>query len=279
MFIKTLLPWRAILFILIGMALLAVYFSQYVGRVSQLSPDLRAATATIAEQIAKSLPTEQVPTPLVVLPFKGDYTRTLRDQLEDAVSAEGQYPVVNSGWLGEKLQTVGFDVPVIGEAKSAQDWGDYLGGKRILWGEITALSHRNGHTEAQITANLYDDTGNVLWTRQFPYTTKPTLQQQVNDSKQAQQWGMLMAWGLVALSLPFVLWPVTATMIRREQNVAAMVLLLLFTVMSTGLAYGLGYWVDFWQSSGQIALWLVPVALVSLWVYYLICNRIAASVQ
>lgn len=279
MFIKSILPWRAIFLMLIGMALLVLYFSQYVGRVSQLSPDLRAATATIAEQIAQTMPREKVPTPLVVLPFKGDYTRTLRNQLEETISAEGQYPVVNSGWLGEKLQTVGFDVPVIGEAKSAQDWGDYLGGKRILWGEISSLSHSNGHTEAQITANLYDDAGNVLWTRQFPYTTKPTLQQQVSDSERAQQWGMLMAWGLAALSLPFVLWPVTATMIRREQNLTAAVLLVIFTAMSTGVAYVLGYWVDFWQSSGQMALWLAPVALLSLWIYYLICNRIAASLQ
>lgn len=271
---RALFPWRMLLLIIIGMVLLALYFSQYVGRVSELSPVLQQATNSIAEQVADALPTEKVPMPLVVLPFKGDYTRTLRNQLENAVSADGLYPVVTLGWLGKKLQGLGFDVPVIGDAKSAQRWGGYLGGERILWGEISLLSHADGKTNAQVTASLYNDNGAVLWTRQFPYSTETTLQHQVIDSEQAQQWGMMMLWGLATLALPFLLWPITATMLQREQNLTAAILLLSYSTISTMLAYVLGYWLDFWQSSGQILLWLVPIAVLSLWIYYLICNRL-----
>ncbi len=277
--LRSIIPLKSIILIMVGVLLIVFYFSKYVSKVSELSPELHKITQSIASEVAKELPTEEIPVPLVVLPFKGDYTRTLRNDLVQAISVKGAYPVIKFGWAGSKLQAMGLDVPIISDAQSAKTWGSYLGGKRILWGEIHSLKSNDGHGEANITVILYDDDGTALWTQRFPYAESKALQQHNSDSAHAHQWGMVMIWLLSALALPFILWPLTVSFIRREQNIMGALLLLILTSMSTGLAYFFGYWVDFWYSYGQIALWLSPVALFSLWGYYLILEQVAKNME
>ena len=273
---KKLLPLRALLIFSLGILATALYFGQYVGRLEPLAPGLAQTTQTLAQQAARELPIEAMPPPLVVLPPQGDHSRTLRDQLHRAIAAQGHYPVLNLGPLGDALNRVGIDTPMAASAEEAARLGRLLGAERILWGELERLGPEG--RQFALRLQLIDAAGQPLWQGDYASEPPSPLQRQLQQHAPGAL-GLSLLWLLLTLALPLLVWPITQRLLRRDSNQASGLLLLLLTGLSTGTAWLLAHYAAQWPLERSLILVLPLAALLALWLHHWLCCRLLRVVK
>lgn len=266
--------WRIFWVLGVVLGIPIFYYVYSSDQPSRVDTPLTRLAAPLVDRAAQALPMPERPTRLLFLPLAGDSTGQLRDLLRDSIGRSGKYQPVEAGNLTKHLYDLGVNLPAPQSPEQAALMFKALPGDLALGGEIVqwrALTGNAGTPPAMRFRLYLVDGEGTQWSQQLDLADLETLSpgHSTNQTSWFHWLAAISLWLLLGAALPFLFWPLTREMLRRQDNAANAALVGLYSLLSLAVA-GLFCWDRL--PGTWLSVFLILASLVALWGQYRLCS-------